>query len=278
MKLEKELRTKLLPLLEELPPDRWEALQAEWRRRQLCVVVPFRPRRKRRFPRLLLCTVAAMTACGVLLCTPAGGAWLFGQDRTPAVSHTAGESVMADNIVVNEVKEYKRKHYNPPMSDIAYTKELDWDNLIDYLGYDIRPVDYPNDLCFRKDWVEQHPLELKYNQNGNVVAMQHNNFTYTSTGLSPRQLVIHYSKIKTPVSDRVYCLKDKNTESVQATINNIQVKIGYLLTKGKFDGFIDDMPTERYVAVFTVKGVYLQVTADNLTLEEFVAVIKSMIR
>ncbi len=271
---ERELKELLRPLQKPAPEGQWEAIRREIERRGL------QPGNKGiRHPcRLVKLTLLAAAVAAVVLlmvCCPHGNK----SRMTPAVGETSVPAEQSGNTVcVNEVTVVFEPYGYTGGENLIHQKVIYFDDVLELLAYDICPAQYPDDLQFSSG---ENPFTLDYHSDGSFVTVPpHNIFRLDYTGGTgvPRQIVIYCSNITSPVGVYEYRLKDTTAPCELSAINGLSVKIGHLSTTEKFAGFTDKQPTERYVAEFTVAGIHTQVTADNLTLEEFVAVVSSMIR
>ncbi len=275
MKTKEDLRVALSPLLAEVKPADWTVMETALRRHQLRPL-PQPRRRKRAGMRALLCAVVFMTVFAVFFCSPFFTTDGWYTEFLPSTEETPAE----DTVLVNEVIMVEFTDHHVDNITVACTKKLGMDDILMYLGRDIRPTAYPVDLEFNQTAFEQELQTLEYGVDGELISYPTYNdfyFSYIGGTLLPRQIQIYCSKVCAQVGKSEYHSID--TAYLLSTINHVQVKIGHLLTKDIFENFDEDkMPTERYVAEFTVADIHVQVTTDNLTLEEFVAVVRSMIR
>ncbi len=255
------------------PHDRWAAIQAAIGHPTSRPISISKPRRKQPYIKLVIGALATAACLGGVI---GGALWNTCQNNQQEISSIT----IQDEIIINEVTYIVSTDHRPISSNVSYIKILNITDLISYLNYDIRPTVVPSDLQYRNDVFEKKPPTVGYTANGDIVELRNSNFQFIYTGNkpTPRQISIFYSKTATAVGEMHYHPVDANEPYYESQINGTAVKIGHVSTSMYFEGHTDKWPTERYVAEFTVADIHLQVTADNLTLDEFLSVIKSIIR
>jgi hypothetical protein len=167
----------------------------------------------------------------------------------------------------------------------TYKKELTVDEVISYLGTDVRPTKLPYGL---KDYTKVYPdykFTAIYN-NDDTVAYEEFTFSYKvdfqSTEYNPleKQFQVCVSKQEF-IRDYVIVFDDEMDKSI---INGQELLLGkrkmsygpYTVVKNG-----PNIPAGYYdifVAKFIVKGVHFEVVSDNFTEDEFVETLASIIK
>ncbi len=267
----------LSPLHDEWQPhDRWDEIEAAIQRQTLHPL-PSNTRKKPCKHPIILYTVMAVACVATVMC---GTVLKRPHNNNASLGVIESNNTSTDIVIVNEIVSSNNRGYNPIENTIIYEKKLNINELISYLEYDIRPTSIPSDLQYRSDIFERTPPTIGYTADGTAVDLHNSNFQfiYTNVNKTPRQISIYYSKTNTVVGKMQYHYENNTLFENASTINNITVIIGHLATEMIFDNYDEKVATERYVAEFTVAGIHMQVTTDNLTLDEFLAVVKSIIR
>ncbi len=285
MKHDEILRETLLPLLDEYNVDRWSAIENTIRQKQLPVVKKSSINYKKMVGKLIACAAAIAVSIGGLLQSSSSTDKLVVESPGVSVEESVGQSDHEedneDEVYINEMNAIPGRSNILISPDDMYKKELNMSESIDYLGYDILPDFTPSDIQFRKDLFDKKPPALSYYNNGTlIIHPMYNtfNFVYSNKTDTARQIQICCSKTTIPNGGKIYTLKNPDEKPKVSIINNMNVKVGHSWFSQNFEGSTELTHTDRYVAEFTIKGIHTQVVTDNLSLEEFLTVVKSMIR
>lgn len=177
-----------------------------------------------------------------------------------------------DATLVNSAKLY----FDP---EKTYMEKWNWEKVIDYLGVNFRPQYIPEDLQeYGGD--EESLWTVYFNNDG---SMAHSVFTLwyseATEEYSPlkRSLVIEVDKGRLPIQCALY-LTDTETPS---NINGVEVVVGYCsMSYGPYIGE-DKTPTgyyDIYIAEFMHNNIGYYIESANLTQEEFVNVLMSIVK
>lgn len=163
---------------------------------------------------------------------------------------------------------------NPDKEAQTWTQE----QVFEYLGKDPRPAQIPNDLVFIGGENSQYTVFLE--KNGEV-AWDSFDFTYLAPSdqdYDPlrRSLNVSVSKGKLPLTDTVIDF-DKAQES---TLNGISLHLGYSAVEyGPYDEKTKEAAGtfDEYVAEFMKDGIGYRIISQNLTQEEFIHALLSIV-
>ncbi len=276
MNRNKAIKEALSPLLNAPHADRWPAIRQELLHREVRVVS--KPVTRHRLPirTLALCAVTILAILGTMI------PLLRSDSRLPIGAPISSNAEASEDIVVvNEVEAVPNQSSYPITLSKIYTEELSLEDVFAHLNAIVPPQQLPSDIQFRRDLFEKKTTKLTYDSEGSLLVHPSYNvfyFFYTAKDNPVRKVQISCSKTIVPEGEIKYTLLEESSQYNISVINNLEVKIGHLWMKQNFEYSTEYEHSERYVAEFTVAGIHTQVVSDNLTLEEFVTTVKSMIR
>lgn len=163
----------------------------------------------------------------------------------------------------------------------GYRRSYTLDQLIARLGRDPRPGWLPQDLVspYRE---EDLLFQVTYSKDGTVF-YENNVFTYQPEGYNPeeyipdlRELHIETAKGRPPFQCGIYLAE----EEIKSTIGGVSILAGHCKSGyGPYDAETHTPSgyNDIYFSEFTVDGIGYYVLAQNLTQEEFIRVLISMI-
>lgn len=156
----------------------------------------------------------------------------------------------------------------------TYTKELTLEEAFDYLGKDVRPKYYPEDLM---DHDGELGERIVYNNDDDKILLDTMYFTYNSdpsnTIMPMRFFNIEVSKLGYQPDCIIYVAEDEMKMSV---INGVEMKLGY--GEGTYlDESNKEVDYTYYYSEFYNEGVYYKVNSESLNQEEFIEVLKSLV-
>lgn len=241
--------------------------------------------RHRRFKRSLgigtaACTVAVLLGVAALrLAQPHEQSQLLAQPDVLSSGQAEPERECLDfSIHINEITGVQAVSIDQKLAfpENALTKELTQDEAIGYLGRDVRPQSLPDGLKQE----ENDAYLFAELPDGRVVYDQFIFWFREDSGeeYNPlcRQLTLTASKTGL-VSDCVYLYPQAYQKSY---IGGVEIKLGHQeVSYGPYDE-LTHAPAgtyDRYVAELTVDGVECELVADNLTQQEFIDALVSII-
>lgn len=171
---------------------------------------------------------------------------------------------------------YAQKRVNLDFAG-AHKKEWTIEQVNEYLGRDFRPTELPTGL---KDFSNSGKWQVAVNSDG---SMAYDSFTVgyrenDSDEYQPleRKLTIDASKGKIPFQCGIY----KTDLTKKSNINGVELFVGY--RKESYGPYDDNhTPTgyyDMYVAEFIYKDIGYYILSDNLTQEEFINILFSIIK
>ncbi|HLU22357.1 MAG TPA: hypothetical protein VKZ77_07720 [Bacillaceae bacterium] len=200
-------------------------------------------------------------------------------DNAPIVSGNKNHIVF--NALDDNTDDQSKLYFDP---EKTYKRELTVDEVISYLGMDVRPSKLPHGF---KEYTEVYPdtkFTIIYNNDGTVAFDQFifsykKDFTNEEYNPLDKQLQVLVSK-QGFVKDYVILFEDEMDKSI---INGHELIIGKRkIDYGPYTAVEDgpNIPTGYYdlfVAKFIMDKIHLEVIADNFTEEEFVEAITSIL-
>lgn len=157
----------------------------------------------------------------------------------------------------------------------TYTKELTLEEAFDYLGKDVRPKYYPEDLI---EYDGERGDRIVYNNDDDDKILLdtmffHYNSDPSNTIMPMRFFNIEVSKLGYQPDCIIYVAEDEMKMSV---INGVEMKLGY--GEGSYlDESNNEVDYTYYYAEFYNEGVYYKINAESLTQEEFIEILKSLV-
>ena len=169
------------------------------------------------------------------------------------------------------------------LKDGCYEKKLNQAESFNYLGKDVRPTFLPEGIKYYGDEYTAFLQTIFYNSDNSVYLDQfHFSYAYEFDVYDPlmKKINISVSKVSSAQDD---CISIWAENMEASKINNIDVMIGKReMPYGPFTP-VEDGPGipsgyyDLFVADFSYDGLNYQVISDNLTEEEFVKILASMI-
>ncbi|WP_300384150.1 hypothetical protein [Clostridium sp.] len=167
--------------------------------------------------------------------------------------------------------------YDPEQT---YEEFLNLEGIFNYLGKDVRPKYYPEDLQEYQDTAEEYRNNQEYmiiKNNDGTVAHDAIQFSYcddfTYTKLPVRYFYMEVSKIGYQADCVIYMEQEKMKPSV---INGVEMDIGFReLSYGPYDN--PEGYYNLYYAEFYNDEIYYKVNAENLEEEEFINILRSLV-
>lgn len=156
----------------------------------------------------------------------------------------------------------------------TYTKELTLEEAFDYLGKDVRPSYFPEDLM---EYDGDRGDRIVYNNEDDKILMDNMFFNYSSdfsyTNPPIRFFNIEVSKLGYQQDCIIYFAEEDMKKSI---INGIEMSLGY--GEGSYlDELNNEVNYTYYYAEFYNDGIYYKVNSENLTQEEFIEVLRSLV-
>jgi hypothetical protein len=174
-----------------------------------------------------------------------------------------------------EVKEKgdKKFFFDP---EKTYKENWTTERIIEYLGRDPRPCHVPEDLAGN----EQNPQKIIFYNDGTVAYdnfhFGYNQITEADIRFEARTLSLEVSKERLPKADCFYIADNEKVSN----INGHEVSVGYcVMTYGPYDenknpsGYYD-----VYFADFIHEGTGYRIRASNLSQEEFIDILLSIVK
>lgn len=165
----------------------------------------------------------------------------------------------------------------------GYEKKLTQAESFDYLGKDVRPTFLPEGIKYLGDEFPEFSQTIFYNLDNSVYHDQfYFSYAYDFESYNPleKKIGITVSKVSSAQDD---CISIWAENMEASKIKDIDVMIGKReMPYGPFTP-VEDGPSipsgyyDLFVAEFSYDGLNYQVISDNLTEEEFVKVLASMI-
>lgn len=162
----------------------------------------------------------------------------------------------------------------------SYQEFLNIDGVIKYLGKDVRPKYYPEDLQEYQDTVPEEEKKESYviikNNDGSVAydAIQFSycdDFTYTK--LPVRYFYIEVSKLGYQPDCVIYMEQEEMKPSI---INGVEMNIGVReVSYGPYDN--PEGYYNFYYAEFYNDGIFYKINSENLDEEEFINILRSLV-
>ncbi len=180
---------------------------------------------------------------------------------------------------------YFNQMTDEPMSDskLYFDPEKTYEEMLTlaqvwkYLGRDIRPKHLPNGMNAATAQSDEPHYRMIYHNDGSV-AWDQFHFIYSESfeGYDPLHKTLRITVSKTTAkSDLLYVWSEDMNES---KINGTEMKIG--ARKMSFGPYTDHQPAGYYdlfIAEFGFRGVDYQVVGENLSKEEFIETLSSMV-
>ncbi len=178
------------------------------------------------------------------------------------------------NFIENVQEKPLAKLYFDP--EKTYDLQLTDDGIVKYFGREFRPSYVPAGI---KEYDSGNTWFIKMNKDGSV-AYDVVTVTYGESNedfLNPfrKELNVKVSKGKLPIT----CVILTSDTKVDSNINGVKIgvghsKIGYNYNdNGKPEGY-----TDSYLAEFMYKGIGYQINSNNISQEEFIKVLLSIVK
>ncbi len=164
--------------------------------------------------------------------------------------------------------------------ETTYKEEWNWEKIVDYMGVDFRPQYIPEDLY---DGDEDGLWKVYFNNDGSMAyATFHLWYLSDYPEDNPflnRELRIEVEKGGLPIQCALY-MTDKETSS---NINGVEIAVGHRSMSygpyvGEGEGKTPAGYYDVYIAEFMHNNIGYHITSDNLTQEEFINVLLSIVK